>query len=332
MSKQANTKLIGGFVVGAIVLAVTGILLFGSGKFYSHREKFVLFFEDSVKGLNIGAAVDFRGVNIGSVKEIKVVVAKDGFSLLIPVFIEIDLDRITFESAESKLIQHVELGTYIQLLIDNGLKAQLSMQSLITGQLGIHLDFYPDRPIRLVGAEPSYMEIPTIESGLSALSKTLENLPLAEIADKFEKTLDAIEKLATSPDLKQSLVSFHQTFDEAHVFLLHLDSEVKPLATSTELTLSEARKLFRNGAQLARNLDLSIPPLVASLEDTSKSAGITMKTADSAIERYAGANSPVRIELIKALSEFSTAARSFRVLTEYLENHPEALIKGKGKQ
>ncbi|MGA3118249.1 MAG: MlaD family protein [Syntrophobacteraceae bacterium] len=331
MSKQANTKLIGGFVLGAIVLTVAGILLFGSGKFFSHQKEFVLFFEDSVKGLNIGAAVDFRGVNVGTVKEIKVVVAKDDFSLLIPVVIEIDLDRITFESAESKLIQHVELGTYIQLLIDNGLKAQLSMQSLITGQLGIHLDFYPDRPIRLVGAEPSYMEIPTIESGLSALSKTLENLPLAEIADKFEKTLDAIEKLATSPDLKQSLISFHQTFDEAHVFLLNLDSRVEPLATSTELTLSEARKLFRNGAQLARNLDLSIPPLIASLEDTSKATGVTMKGANKAVEGFAGDNSPVRFELIKALNEFSAAARSFRVLTEYLENHPEALIKGKGK-
>ena len=330
MSKQANTKLIGGFVVGTIVLTVAGILLFGSGKFFSHQKEFVLFFEDSVKGLNIGAAVDFRGVNIGTVKDIKVVVAKDDFSLLIPVFIEIDLDRITFEST-NKLRQLVEAGTYVQLLIDNGLKAQLSMQSLITGQLGIHLDFYPDRPIRLVGAEPSYMEIPTIESGLSALSKTLENLPLAEIADKFEKTLDAIEKLATSPDLKQSLVSFHQTFDEAHVFLLNLDSRVEPLATSTELTLSEARKLFRNGAQLARNLDLSIPPLIASLEDTSKATGVTMKGVNKAVEGFAGDNSPVRFELIKALKEFSTAARSFRVLTEYLENHPEALIKGKGK-
>ena len=93
------------------------------------------------------------------------------------------------------------------------------MQSLVTGQLGIHLDFYPDRPLRLVGAEPSYTEIPTTESGLSALSKTLENIPLAEIADKVEKTLDGIEKLVNSPDLKETLVSFHQTFDEAHVFL-----------------------------------------------------------------------------------------------------------------
>ncbi|MFZ0931610.1 MAG: MlaD family protein [Syntrophobacteraceae bacterium] len=333
MSKQANTKLIGAFVVGAVVLAISGILLFGSGKFFSHKRRFVLFFEDSVKGLNIGAAVDFKGVNIGTVKEIKIVLAKDDLSLLIPVFIEIDLDRITFESTESKLNQVVErgTGTYVEMLIKNGLKAQLSMQSLITGQLGIHLDFYPDRPLRLVGAEPSYTEIPTIESSLSAISKTLENIPLAEIADKFEKTMEGLEKLVNSPDLKETLVSLRQTVEQAQAFLRNLDSRVKPLATSTELTLSEARKLLGNAAQLARNLDSSIPPLVASLEDTSKAAGETMKGANKTMEGFAGANSPVRFELIKTLNEFSAAARSFRVLAEYLENHPEALVKGKGK-
>jgi len=103
------------------------------------------------------------------------------------------------------------------------------------------------------------------------------------------------------------------------------------LATSTQLTLSEAKKLFGNAAQLARNLDSRIPPLIASLEDTSNAAGVTMKGANNAVERFAGANSPVPFELIKTLNELSAAARSFRVLTEYLENHPEALISGKGK-
>src|SRR5208283_6061911 len=194
-----------------------------------------------------------------------------------------------------------------------------------------HLDFYPDTPIKLVGTEPGYTEIPTVESGLSEFMTTVQNLPLAAIADKVEKTLDGMEKLVTSPDIKETLVSIHQTVDEAHVFLRNLDSQVKPLATSTELTLSEAQKLFKNGAQLAGDLDSRIPKLIASLEDTSKSAGVTMKSADNAIERYAGANSPIRSELINTLNEFSAAARSFRVLAEYLENHPEALIKGKGK-
>jgi len=333
MSKQANTKLIGGFVVGAIVLTVVGILLFGSGKLFGHQKRFVLFFQGSVKGLNIGAPVDFKGVNVGTVKDITIVLSKKDFSLLIPVFIEIDPNRIALGGKESeirKLVETRERKGFVQLLINQGLKAQLTMQSLVTGQLGIHLDFYPDKPLKLVGAEPSYTEIPTTESTLSALAKTLENIPLGEIADKFEKTLDGIEKLVNSPDLNATLVSLHQTVDEADVFLRNLDSQVKPLATSTQLTLSEAKKLFRDGGQLARNLDSRIPSLIASLEDTSKAAGLTMKEADNAVDRFAGANSAVRLELIKTLSEFSDAARSVRILAQYLENHPEALIKGKG--
>ena len=90
-------------------------------------------------------------------------------------------------------------------------------------------------------------------------------------------------------------------------------------------------KLFANAAQLAGSLNSRIPGLIASLEDTSNSAGVTMKTADNAIERFGGANSPLRLELIKTLNEFSAAARSFRIFAEYMANHPEALIKGKGK-
>jgi paraquat-inducible protein B len=287
-----------------------------------------------VKGLNIGAPVDFRGVKVGTVTDIKIVLDKKDLSLRIPVFIEIDPARITFGGTESELrglAKGKGTETFGQLLINQGLRAQLSMQSLVTGLLGIHLDFYPDKPVRLVGAEPSYTEIPTTQSSLSALSKTIENIPLAEIADKLAKALDGIEKLVNDPDIKKTLVSLHQTVDEAHKFVRDLDSQVKPLTASTELTLSEAKKLFGTAAQLARNLDASIPPLIASLEDTSKAAGTTMKGANKAVEGFTGANSPIRSELIKTLNEFSAAARSFRVLAQYLENHPEALIKGKGK-
>jgi paraquat-inducible protein B len=334
MSKQANTKLIGGFVIGAVVLVVAGILLFGSGKFFSHQRKFVLFFEDSVKGLNIGAPVDFRGVNIGTVADIKIVLDKNDLSLMIPVFVVIDPNKITFEGTESDIRKFTEKSgteSFLNLLINRGLRAQLTIQSLVTGQLGIHLDFYPDKPLRLVGAEPGFTEIPTTESSLSALSKTLESIPLAEITDKLAKTLDGIEKLVNSPDLTETLVALHQTVEQAHVFLQNLDSQVKPLASSTELTLSEAKKLFGNAAQLAGNLNARIPQLIASLEETSNAAGATMKLTNKSVEGFAGANSPIRTELIKTLNEFSAAARSFRVLTQYLENHPEALIKGKGK-
>lgn len=334
MSKQANTKIIGAFVVGAVALIVAGILLFGSGKLLSNKKQFVLFFEDSVKGLNVGSPVDFKGVNIGTVTDIRIVLNKEDLSLMIPVFIEIDPARLALGGTEKevrKLAEQRGTSTLVQMLINQGLKAQLAMQSLVTGLLGIHLDFYPDKPLRMVGAQPDFTEIPTSQSSLSALSKTLENIPVAEIADKVSKTLDGIEKLVNSPDLKETVVSLHQTVDQAHAFLQNLDSQVKPLSTSTEHTLSEAKELFANASQLAVNLDSRIPKLLASFEDTSKAAGTTMRDANKVVEGFAGASSPLRTELIKTLNEFSAAARSFRVFAQYLESHPEALIKGKGK-
>ncbi|MGC9967759.1 MAG: MlaD family protein [Syntrophobacteraceae bacterium] len=336
MSKQANTKLIGGFVVGAIVLVVAGVLLFGSGKLFSHQRKFVLFFNDSVKGLGIGAPVDFKGVKVGTVSDVKIVLDQKDLSLGIPVFIEIDPKKIGYSGTEGEMMKMLETKLkgqrkFIELLIENGLKAQLEMQSLVTGQLGIHLDFFPNDPVKLVGTEPGYTEIPTVESGLSEFMKTVQNLPIAEIANKVSKVLDGIDKLVTSPDIKETLASLTPTVKAAHELLKNLDSQIKPLSTGAEVTMGEAKKMLANASKLAVDLDARLPQVVAGLEDTLKATGVTMRGANKAIDGLAGDNSPVRLELIKTLNEFSAAARSFRVLADYIENHPEALVRGKGK-
>lgn len=334
MSKQANTKVIGGFVVGAIALIIVGIMLFGSGKFLGKQKKFVLFFEDSVNGLSIGAPVDFRGVKVGKVTDIRIVLQREDLSLRIPVFVQIEEERISLAGSDRNiqaLLAARGEKTLLDLLINQGMKAQLSIQSLVTGQLGIHLDFYPDKPVRLVGAAPDYVEIPTIQSSLSALSKTVENIPIAEIADKVLKTLDGIEKLVSSPDLQGTVVALHQTVNEARTVLQNLDGQLTTLATGADSTLEDAQKLLTNISRLARNLDSRIPQLATSLEAALKSTDKTMKQAGSAVDGIAGDNSPVRLELVKALKELASTARSFRILAQYLETHPEALIRGKGK-
>ena len=334
MSKQANTKLIGAFVVGAISLVVIGVLLFGSARFFSSQKKFVLFFDDSVKGLNIGAQVDFRGVKVGTVTDMRLVLDKKDLSLRIPVFVEIHPDRFVFAGTSSDLEKVTEkAGTknFLEFMVKQGLRAQLEMQSFVTGQLGIHLDFFPDKPVRLVGAEPDYPEIPTVESSLSEIARTLQNIPFEEIAEKVSKTLDGIEKLVNSPELADTIVSLNQSVKALHVLLQNVDSQVKPLASNAGRTLSEARKMFTSAGQLARELDVRIPKVLAALELTVKSAGVTLEGANNAIDGIAGDNSPVRIELIKTLKELGDSARSLRVLTDYMENHPEAIVRGKGK-
>jgi paraquat-inducible protein B len=336
MSKQANTTLIGGFVVGAIALVVAGVFVFGSGKWFKEQRKFVLFFRDSVKGLTKGSPVTFKGVKVGTVTDIRIVLDKKDLSLGIPVFVQLDPAAITYGTSESEMMKEVASKSkgeknFIELLIEKGLKAQLEMQSMVTGQLGINLDFFPNDPITLVGTQPDYTEIPTVESSLSEFMKTVANIPIAEIANKVSKTLDGIEKLVNSPELKGTIVSFDQAAAAAHELLKNLDAQVKPLVSRTDLTLDEAKTMFASAAQVARNLDGHLPKIMAGLEDTLKATSMTMRGANKAVEGMAGDNSPVRLELIKTLSEFSSAARSFRILAQYLENHPEALVRGKGK-
>lgn len=334
MSKQANTKLIGGFVVGAAILVAAGILLFGSGKLFSKQRQFVLFFKDSLSGLAIGSPVDFRGVKVGTVTNIRVSLSKDDFSLRIPVYIEIEPDRIAVDATETEIKKMVETKgskNLMELLAAQGLRAQLVMQSLVTGQLGIHLDFYPDKPAQLVGAEHDFTEIPTIESSLSELAKTIQNLPLSEIADKVLKTLDSAGKLLDAPEIREAIVSVKNTVNSAGALLQNVNGQVKPLASNTDQTLEEIQKTFAAAGKLLKELDARIPRLVASLEDTSKSVTTTMRGANKAVEGFAGDNSPVRAELIRTMSEFAAAARAFRVLAQFIESHPEALIRGKNK-
>ena len=89
-----NQAVIGAFVVGAVVLAVVGVIVFGSGKMFQKVNHYVMYFEGSVKGLNIGAPVTFRGVKIGSVVEISLHVNPENLKFHIPVVIEINKGKI----------------------------------------------------------------------------------------------------------------------------------------------------------------------------------------------------------------------------------------------
>ena len=133
MSKAASKTLIGAFVIGAIALAVIAVIIFGSGKFFTKRPVYVMFFEGSVKGLNEGSQVNFRGVKIGSVKDIELKFDAKDLAFLIPVYVEIDPTKVTgFKGTIGREEAWEEL-------IQKGLRAQLELQSVLTGQLMINV-------------------------------------------------------------------------------------------------------------------------------------------------------------------------------------------------
>ena len=149
MSKQASPTLIGTFVAGAIGLIVAGILIISGGKLLTtDKTSYMLYFQGSVKGLNIGSPVSFRGVNIGTVTDIQLVVGEDAAHIQIPVIIEIDNTKF-ISSATGK--PRIDDDDSIDDLIEAGMRAQLQLQSLLTGQLFVQIDFYPNTPAQLAG-------------------------------------------------------------------------------------------------------------------------------------------------------------------------------------
>ena len=241
MSKKASPAVIGGFVVGAVALLVAAILLVAGGGFLTERPKYALFFDGSVKGLRVGAPVTFRGVAVGRVIEVQMLYDVSSLTVKIPVIIELFPERLTVVGERKGTVE----GQEMPRLVERGLKAQLQLESLVTSQLFVNLDFYPDEPVHLVGVDMGVPELPTVPSGLQRITRTVESLPIEEIAAKLVNTLDAVEKLVNAPEIMDSVVQLNAGMRD---FRELMDS----LGLQGTITGNEMR-LSRNSGALLRN-------------------------------------------------------------------------------
>jgi paraquat-inducible protein B len=331
MSKPASKTLIGLFVVGAVILVVTAIAVLGSGKFFSNRPRFVLFFPGSVNGLTVGSPVQFRGVKIGEVTSISASFNPKDLSIMIPVYIETEPGSLHVPAEYKTLVSSIPYEFY-RRLVDKGLKAELRMKSLITGQLYVAVDFYPSKPVRLAGLDKSCPEIPTVPSMSEVLMATLEQVPLAEITNKLLKLTEGVERIVNSPELKGSVKSLDRGLKDLGGLIRNIDAEIKPLSANLMDTSNSARSAF---SQAEKTLAFSegVPGKVAdNLQNILKKADTTLEEMRGAIasyEKIADRNINLGYDLSKTLQEIDGVAASIRSLTDYLERHPEALLKGK---
>jgi paraquat-inducible protein B len=315
MSKPASKTLIGVFVLGALALAVIALVIFGSGKFFERRITYVMYFDGSVKGLNIGSPVVFRGVKIGSVKDIELKADMNDFKLVIPVYVQVEPQKVTvMKGAPAQ-------GQYIEELIKKGLRAQLEMQSIVTGQLMINVDFFPDKPARFVGLDPKYPEIPTISSPLDEMLKTAQELPLKELFDRLLKSIQGIEKITNSPQMTASLDSLSESLKEARKILTKVDQEIGPMMAN----LKETSSSFKAIADKSEAVPAAVEKTLATAQDALKQAEKTFIS----VQNLASNNSVLVYQVDTALEEVSRASRSVRSLSDYLYRHPESLISGK---
>ncbi len=320
MSKPANKALIGLFVMGALALVVVAVVVFASGKFFTDQGTFVMYFEGSVSGLNVGAPVVLRGVKVGTVKRIELDFDRKDLSFVIPVYVELDMDSIK-TARGSRRTSLEERENLAAALIEKGLRAQLELQSMVTGQLMINLDFLPDKPIKLLGYDKRYAEIPTVPSGLEELLKTAQELPLKELFNKLLAAIEGIDKAINSPNLSSSLESLSEGLKDARKILKSVDDQIDPIVANVKESSESVTQLLRSGQQVPARVEEALVAARNALQQAER-------TLHSVDELTAG-NSSLILQAENTMLEIENAARSMRFLTDYLERNPEALLTGK---
>ncbi len=336
MSKPANKTMIGAFVVGAVTLAVVAIVLFGSGRFFRKTDLWLTFFQGSVKGLNVGSPVVFRGVQIGEVTDIIVGFDPNELEVLIPVFFEVAPEKFQ-NIGKREETRGEDMG---KALISRGLRAQLQIQSLVTGQLLINIDFYPDTPANLIGMERfkdtiafrESWEIPSVPTPLQELEKALSELNIKEITEDLRKAMNGIAKLVSSPELQEGITVIKDTLTDVQKLARNLDSKLEPLATSIDQTLIEARAGIGDARKLMKE---QAPLLVSELKKATEAATTALDHASKtlkSIENVAEEGTQLRHEVSATLTEIAAASRSVRVLADFIEQHPDALLRGRVTQ
>jgi paraquat-inducible protein B len=354
MGKRANPTLIGAFLVGAVALVVIGILVFARGQFLTEKRAFVLYFDGSVKGLNIGAPVDFKGVRVGTVTDIRVNYLTEEGVFRIPVFIDIEPDRITPVGG-----QKIPKGQLYRGLIEQGLRGQLGTVSLVTGQLYVQLDFFPGTPVKLVGADSGVPELPTVPTALQQAStaaqellEKLGQLPLDQLFNNVLGTSEGLNRLVNAPELLTVISSLGNTATEVQQLVQRTNDQTARVLDELGGTTTAARMAMADVQQLVRRVDGRVVPLTDGLKDTMNVARATLKDAQQLVRHIDGRTVPLldgvsdtskaaRTTLVQAqqtvdkdvavmLHELTSAARAFRLLADYLERNPTALLYGKG--
>jgi paraquat-inducible protein B len=322
---RANPAVVGGFVVGAIALIVVGLLLFGGTGWFVQHNRYIAYFPGSVKGLQVGAPVDFRGVTIGEVTEIRVLYDPQKVSARIPVIMELDPTRIELTGRQGVETQPQD----VERLIEAGFRAQLQSQSLLTGLLFVNLDFYPDKPPRLAGGDEPYPEIPTIPSDLEQLQQTA-----GDVAARMPALLDQLNGLLT--ELNQALDQTSGDFSSIVSDVAVISKEIRQSTPEVVARATEATADLRRVAGTLEDLLTTNRHAIGAMIDEWTIAASAMRRTADQVDKLVAENRPgLRDFTQEGLYEYTGLAQDAQRLvdqitriTEELERDPARFLFG----
>jgi len=312
MSETRKPFWIGAFLLGGIALLASGLLLLGRDSWFSQPSDYVVYFTGTLDGLDVGADVTYRGVKVGTVREIRLSYDRELQDVVIPVVLRINPDAGSRGQRFDRVVER---------LVERGLRAQLQTQSLLTGKAIVALDLFPGQAGYV--REPHELELPTIPSVPSRVDQaadvlrdlldTLRELPLGEMIVSANNTLQALERLSSSPELQGGLLSLGQTLHSLENLTQQLQRQIPPILDNARQGSGELRMAIGDLRQAAQAATVALQQMQGLAGDTQRSLG---------------PESEVQYQLLQTLEELGRAGKALQRTAESLEQRPESLIFG----
>jgi paraquat-inducible protein B len=327
MSKKINTTSIGLFIVTGVALSVTGLLLFSSSKMFSKSHDIIVYFNESLNGLNEGAPVKYRGVTVGSVKRVMARFNQATNDNAMPVILEIEdklVQKRLGDEAGELFYARVTDERIREERIKAGLRASLQTESLVTGVLYVDIQINPHAPPAVMHQlAKTYVELPSEPTEIKQLFNNLASLDIkaletnlnhliiridtkvgqlnmADINAGVTNLLDSVNRLVTDPDLTNAIAALRPTLDQYKELGAKVTGKIDPLADGVTNTMAEANRTLVQIRGAGENLKFMLAP-----------------------------DSPVRNDLDQALEQLAAAGQSISSLADFLKQHPNALITGR---
>lgn len=333
MSKPSNPTLIGTFVLGAVLLLVAAVLLFGGTQLFSKKRLLVAYFPESVKGLRVGSNVLLAGVRVGFVKSIQLegqISDTDSLTTLVQVLMEVQPETFELTSHGTALNPHQREVMTPAEFVNAGIRARLGIDSLVTGQLLVELDFRPDTKAIYRAPRKSYPEIPTIPSDTQQIidrvqeffSKLTSEVDFAQIAKDIQGIAAGVNQLVNSPELRSMLAGGSKLTNE----------DIPGLIDAMNQSLAQLDGALADTRKLLHHVDGQIDPLMGDLRSTVKRLDGALTNTQQLLQSMNGQikqGSALNLEIQTTLHDLQAASRSASLLLDYLEKHPEALLRGK---
>lgn len=328
--KRFNSAVIGGFVIGAILLAVVGVISFGAGGWWGDREYFVVYFNESVHGLERGSSVKLKGVRVGRISAINVSYDPKSGETFAQVVCELDRSRVL--DSEGNEVDMREPGV-LEGMVERGLQARLNLIG-ITGMLFIEMDFFQEQPRRQLRAEhPELVVVPSVPSALAGVTDSLAGIA---------RQLEAVDFEGIGRSVAQFLDTANHALEEARLEelmgRLHDAVEsVNSILQSDELqgTVAAAGQTFEDISRLARKVEVQVDPLAENLDVTAEELRQTLQEASAtfaAVQDLVGPRLGLGPQASEALGSINEAARSLQRLADYLERNPQTILRGRREE